>query len=196
MELDWLRILHYGHIRRYHSIFGSPVATLSVFISDNHKRNSFASNRLATLSWTSIETSSRPSYRPATFVGPISTLRVYMDKLLHLLYKNYSNFTLNFDMTYRLALMKTKRKLVPKSTVVSNSAGSGQGNAVAQDGYDNVCGVGPTVPPKRQCVRQSSSLLCRAQQSHVGPSVSPNRQHVPRLSYVPCRGQGLQMSGF
>ncbi|GJU58539.1 nucleotide-binding alpha-beta plait domain-containing protein [Tanacetum coccineum] len=123
MELDWLRILHYGHIRRYHSIFGSPVATLYVFISDSHKRNSFASNRLATLTWTSIGTSSRPSYRPTTFIGPLSTSRGYF--FLNFFYQPSIDLASDCSNDI-LALMKTKRKLVPKSTAVSNSAVSGQ----------------------------------------------------------------------
>ncbi|GJU93297.1 RAE1-like protein isoform X2 [Tanacetum coccineum] len=52
-------------------------------------------------------------------------------------------------------------RLVPKSTTVTNSPCSAQDSVVAQDGYDNVCGVGPSVPLKRQCMRQSSSVPCR-----------------------------------
>ncbi|GJZ44031.1 exosome complex component RRP4, partial [Tanacetum coccineum] len=57
----------------YQSGFGSPVAVPSVFMPDNHKGDSFASNHLATSTWKSTGTSSRPSYAPTTFVGPVST---------------------------------------------------------------------------------------------------------------------------
>ncbi|GJR33334.1 DNA helicase [Tanacetum coccineum] len=51
--------------------------------------------------------------------------------------------------------MKTKRKLIPKTNVVSSSAGSGQHNVVGQSGYDNVC---PSVSPNTQCAGHLSSL--------------------------------------
>nr|GEW20484.1 neurofilament heavy polypeptide-like [Tanacetum cinerariifolium] len=46
-------------------------------------------------------------------------------------------------------------------------------NVVAPDGYESVCGVGPSVPSKKQCVRESSSVPCRTQESHVAANVSP-----------------------
>nr|GEW00462.1 hypothetical protein [Tanacetum cinerariifolium] len=45
----------------------------TISLSDNHKEDSFASNHLATSTWTSAGTSSQPSYRPTTYVGPVST---------------------------------------------------------------------------------------------------------------------------
>ncbi|GJU33731.1 hypothetical protein Tco_1182085 [Tanacetum coccineum] len=43
-------------------------------------------------------------------------------------------------------------------------------------GYEGVCGVGPSVPSKKQCVRESTLVPCRVEGSHVatnvvGPSV-------------------------
>ncbi|GJR06183.1 hypothetical protein Tco_0529167 [Tanacetum coccineum] len=66
-----------------------------------------------------------------------------------------------------IALMKTKRKLVPKSAAVSSSAATGERNVVGQDGGANVSGGNPSVPFKRSCIRQSSSTPCLGQQSHV-----------------------------
>ncbi|GKC01801.1 hypothetical protein Tco_0987937 [Tanacetum coccineum] len=77
--------------------------------------------------------------------------------------------------------MKTKRKLVPKSTVVSSSAATGERNVIGQDGGANVCGGNPSVPFKRPCIRQSSSTLCLGQQSHVRLSVSSSGQRVGQL---------------
>ncbi|PWA92005.1 hypothetical protein CTI12_AA082900 [Artemisia annua] len=57
----------------YHSGFGSPVAAPFVFMSGNKKGDLFASNHLATSTFTSSGTSSRPSYRATPFDGPVST---------------------------------------------------------------------------------------------------------------------------
>nr|GEU90872.1 hypothetical protein [Tanacetum cinerariifolium] len=72
--------------------------------------------------------------------------------------------------------MKTKTKLVPKSGAAINSTDSGRCNVVVSDGYEGVCGVGPSVPSKKQCVHASTSVPCRVEGSHVatnvvGPSV-------------------------
>nr|GEY30103.1 DNA helicase [Tanacetum cinerariifolium] len=55
-------------------------------------------------------------------------------------------------------LMKTTRKLVPKCTPVRGDAGSVQGNVVRRDLCDDVCGVGLSASPKRQCVHQPSPV--------------------------------------
>nr|GEY30655.1 hypothetical protein [Tanacetum cinerariifolium] len=62
--------------------------------------------------------------------------------------------------------------------------------------YDNICNIGPSVLPKRQCVRRSSSVTCRGPESHVGPSVCQNIQDAGQLNSVPYHGQGLEVSGF
>nr|GEV42046.1 hypothetical protein [Tanacetum cinerariifolium] len=91
--------------------------------------------------------------------------------------------------------MKTKRKLVPMSIVVSDCVCSGQGNVVALNVYDNVCGVGPSVYPKRQCVRQSNSVPCHDKGLQVGLSVSSKTQCVRQSNSAPYHDQGLQVSG-
>nr|GEU49437.1 hypothetical protein [Tanacetum cinerariifolium] len=72
--------------------------------------------------------------------------------------------------------MKTKRKLVPKSGAAINSTDSGRCNVVVPDGYEGVCGVGLSVPSKKQCAHELTSVPCRVEGSHVatnvvGPSV-------------------------
>ncbi|GKA60198.1 hypothetical protein Tco_0759605 [Tanacetum coccineum] len=83
-----------------------------------------------------------------------------------------------------IALMKTKRKLVPKSAAVSSGAATGEHNVVGQDGGANVSGGNPSVPFKRPCIRQSSSTLCLGQQSHVRLSVSSSGQRVGQLKHT------------
>nr|GEY29596.1 hypothetical protein [Tanacetum cinerariifolium] len=92
--------------------------------------------------------------------------------------------------------MKTKRKLVPKSTAATISAGSGECNVVGHEGYDNVCGVGPSVPTKKQCIRESGLVSCRAQELQVGANVSPGSHHLRQWSSVTYHDQGLQVSGL
>ncbi|GJU92135.1 hypothetical protein Tco_1304558 [Tanacetum coccineum] len=118
--------------------------------------------------------------------------------------------------------MKTKRKLVPKCTPVCGDAGSVQGNVVGRDLCHDVCGVGPSVSPKRQCVREPSSVpspdqgsLVRkstaigdgacgvgrnldgrefyANDCGVGPSVSPKRQCIRQSASVASFDRGPQI---
>nr|GEV11926.1 kinesin-like protein KIN-5C [Tanacetum cinerariifolium] len=98
---------------------------------------------------------------------------------------------------YTFAVMRTKRKLVPKSILVRDDAGSVRdnvGSPVPQctvirgclygdesnvDGrglYDNLCGVGPSVSPKTQCVRPSASAASSDEGLQIPemPTVGPN----------------------
>ncbi|GJY38431.1 hypothetical protein Tco_0424795 [Tanacetum coccineum] len=92
--------------------------------------------------------------------------------------------------------MKTKRNLVPKTTVVGNSSGIGQGNVVVPDLRENVCGVSSSNSPKRQCVRQGNVVVRDLHENGygvdvcgVGSSSSQKRQCVPGVP--PAFGDGL-----
>ncbi|GJW83851.1 hypothetical protein Tco_0156996 [Tanacetum coccineum] len=100
---------------------------------------------------------------------------------------------------HRFPLMKTKRKLVPKSTAATNSAGSGECNVVGQDGYDN---VGGNVSPGSQRLRQLSSVPCHDQGLQVsglpdvGLSVTPKGRCVHQSASASCGDQRLPTSGM
>ncbi|GJY66947.1 hypothetical protein Tco_0469185 [Tanacetum coccineum] len=103
-----------------------------------------------------------------------------------------------FPNTYDI--MKTKRKLVPKSTAVSNSSRTGQGNVVVRDPCDSIDGLGPGVSPKRQCVRQSDLAPRCDQGLHLcdnidglGSSFSPKRQCVHQSDSAPLGDQALHL---
>ncbi|GJU06645.1 DNA helicase [Tanacetum coccineum] len=55
--------------------------------------------------------------------------------------------------------MKTKRKLIPKSTHTHGDADGVRGNVGNRDLCDDVCGVDPSVSPKRHCVRVPTSVV-------------------------------------
>ncbi|GJW13709.1 hypothetical protein Tco_0017842 [Tanacetum coccineum] len=87
--------------------------------------------------------------------------------------------------------MKTKRNLVPKTTVVGNSSGINQGNVVVPDLRENVCGVGSSNSPKRQCVRQGNVVVRDLHENGygvdvcgVGSSSSQKRQCVRQANVV------------
>ncbi|GJZ94734.1 hypothetical protein Tco_0666937 [Tanacetum coccineum] len=103
------------------------------------------------------------------------------------------------NLGHRFPLMKTKRKLVPKSTAATNSAGSGECNVVGQDGYDN---VGGNVSPGSQRLRQLSSVPCHDQGLQVsglpdvGLSVPPKGRCVHHSASASCGDQRLPTSGM
>ncbi|GJY07874.1 hypothetical protein Tco_0374928 [Tanacetum coccineum] len=68
----------------------------------------------------------------------------------------------------------TKRKLVPKSTSVRDDAGSVRDNVVGRDLCADVGGVGPSVSPKRQCVRASVASSDEGLRIPEMPTVGPN----------------------
>nr|GEU51292.1 hypothetical protein [Tanacetum cinerariifolium] len=91
--------------------------------------------------------------------------------------------------------MKTKRKLIPKSTHTHGDPDGNRGNVGNRDLFDDVCGVGPSVSPKRHCVRVPTSVVhgavcvCAPTSAAdggvlydnvygVGPSVFPETQHI------------------
>ncbi|GKB81813.1 hypothetical protein Tco_0948708, partial [Tanacetum coccineum] len=58
-----------------------------------------------------------------------------------------------------LSVVPKSSRLVPKSGAAINSTDSGRCNVVVPDGYEGVCGVGPSVPSKQQSIRVHG--LCR-----------------------------------
>ncbi|GJZ21330.1 hypothetical protein Tco_0558369 [Tanacetum coccineum] len=62
--------------------------------------------------------------------------------------------------------MKTKRKLVPKSTAKSGSQCTGDGNVGVRDLRKDVYGSS-SVSPKRQCIHQADSMLRSDPQLHM-----------------------------
>ncbi|GKA16999.1 ribonuclease H-like domain-containing protein, partial [Tanacetum coccineum] len=64
-------------------------------------------------------------------------------------------------------IMKTKRKLVPKSNAVSNTLRSVEENVVFRDLCHNVDDVGPSVVPKKQFVRQPDLESLRGDENVV-----------------------------
>ncbi|GKE07359.1 hypothetical protein Tco_1399377, partial [Tanacetum coccineum] len=105
-------------------------------------------------------------------------------------------------------IMKTKRKLVPKSNAVSNTLRSVEENVVFRDLCHNVDDVGPSVVPKKQFVRQPDLESLRSDENvvvrnlchnidgagpcdnidGVGPSVSSKRVCVRQLDLESLRG--------
>ncbi|GJS68023.1 DNA helicase [Tanacetum coccineum] len=108
-------------------------------------------------------------------------------------------------------IMKTKRKLVPKSNAVSNTLRSVEENVVFRDLCHNVDDVGPSVVPKKQFVRQPDLESLRGDENvvvrnlchnidgagpcdnidGVGPSVSSKRVCVRQLDLESLRGSQL-----
>ncbi|GJS88090.1 DNA helicase [Tanacetum coccineum] len=105
-------------------------------------------------------------------------------------------------------IMKTKRKLVPKSNAVSNTLRSVEENVVFRDLCHNVDDVGPSVVPKKQFVRQPDLESLHSNENvvvrnlchnidgagpcdnidGVGPSVSSKRVCVRQLDLESLRG--------
>ncbi|GKF15091.1 hypothetical protein Tco_0056553 [Tanacetum coccineum] len=105
-------------------------------------------------------------------------------------------------------IMKTKRKLVPKSNAVSNTLRSVEENVVFRDLCHNVDDVGPSIVPKKQFVRQPDLESLRSDENvvvrnlchnidgagpcdnidGVGPSVSSKRVCVRQLDLESLRG--------
>nr|GEV82326.1 helitron helicase-like domain-containing protein [Tanacetum cinerariifolium] len=97
--------------------------------------------------------------------------------------------------------MKTKRKLAPKSNVVSSSAGSGEHNVFRQCGYNNVCNVlDPSVSSNTQCAGDLTSVPHNSQElevsrlPHLHLSVPLKRRCTRQLKSASCRVEGLSTS--
>ncbi|GJT16480.1 DNA helicase [Tanacetum coccineum] len=92
-----------------------------------------------------------------------------------------------FRFMSKFVVMKTKRKLIPKSTHTHGDADGVRGNVGNRDLCDDVYGVGPSVSPKRHCVHVPTSVVDGGAADGgvlydnvcgVGPSVFPETQHI------------------
>ncbi|GJT70251.1 hypothetical protein Tco_1029537 [Tanacetum coccineum] len=94
------------------------------------------------------------------FVQPATTGTGYfLSGLVDFSGIGHCKIVIRYRFGHSYFVMKTKRKLVPKSSTIDGTRHTNDVNVVERDLCQNVCGVGnsscfPTASPKRQCIRQ------------------------------------------